>query len=129
MASHSEPRIYAFIADASIAKGKAVKVASGYLAGHVGLGAANTDRCIGISQCEASGSGQTIEVALPGGGAKGLLGETVSAGEDLVSHTDGTLVKPNAEGDQVIARAVEGGVSGDLVPVEVIVMTAHAAIS
>jgi hypothetical protein len=129
MAAHTEPRIYTFIADASIAKGKVVKVASGYTAGHVNLGAANTDRCIGIAQVEATASGQKIEVALQGGGAKGLLGEAVSAGEDLVSHTDGTLVKPNAEGDQIIARALEGGAANDLIAVEVIHMTAHAAIS
>lgn len=127
MAAHSEPRIYAMIADASIAKGKAVKVASGYTNGHVNLGAANTDRCYGIAQNTASASGQVCEVAVAGGGAKALLGETVSAGEDLVSHTDGTLVKPNAEGDQIIARAVEGGVSGDLIPVEVYYATAHAS--
>lgn len=127
MAAHSNPRIYTFIADGSIAKGKAVKVGSGYLAGHVAIGAANTDRCLGVAQCEASGSGQSIEVALQGGGAKGLLGETVSAGEDLVSHTDGSLVKPNAEGDQIIARCVESGVSGDLVAIEVYHATAHAS--
>lgn len=127
MSAHSTPRIITVIADSSIAKGKAVKVGSGYLNGHVRLGAANTDRCYGISQVEATASGQALEVALQGGGAKGLLGETVSAGEDLVSHTDGTLVKPNAEGDQIIARAVESGVSGDLVSVEVYHATAHAS--
>lgn len=127
MASSSEPKIYSFIADGSIAKGKAVKVASGYLNGHVRIGAANTDRLIGIAQVEATASGQTIEVALPGGGAKALLGETVSAGEDLVSHTDGSLVKPNASGDQIIARALEGGVSGDLIPVEVYIAPALAS--
>lgn len=127
MASHSEPRIYSFNALASIQKGKAVKVASGYAAGHVNLGAANTDRCLGIAQNTASASGHLVEVAIQGGGAKGLLGETVSAGEDLVAHTDGTLVKPNAEGDQIIARAVEGGVAGDLISVEVYHATAHAA--
>lgn len=127
MASHSSPKIYAFIADASVTKGKAVKVASGYLAGHVRVGAANTDRCIGIIQNTPTASGDVAEVALPGGGAKALLGETVSAGEDLVSHTDGTLVKPNASGDEIIARAVESGVSGDLVSVEVYLAKALAS--
>lgn len=119
MASTTTPRIVTFVALASVAKGKAVKVASGYANGFVALGAANTDRCIGIAQNTASASGSIVEVALTGGGAKGLLGETVSAGEDLVSHTDGTLVKPNASGDAIIARALEGGVANDLIPVEV----------
>jgi len=127
MAQSSTPRIATFVADGSIAKGKAVKVASGYLNGHVAVRAANTDRCIGISQSEATASGQFIEVALPGGGAKMLLSETVSAGEDLVSHTDGSGAKPNASGDEVIARAVEGGVSGDLVAVEVYLARALAS--
>jgi hypothetical protein len=128
MAQSSTPRIVAFIADASITKGKAVKVASGYSNGHVRVAAANTDRCIGIIQNTPEASGQVAEVALQGGGAKGLLGEACSAGEDLVAHTDGTLVKANAEGDEIIARAVEGGASGDLIAVEVIHMTAHASI-
>lgn len=121
------PRIASFIADSSVARGKAVKVASGYTAGHVALGAANTDRCLGIAWDEAIASGSVLEVALQGGGAMGLLGETVSPGEDLVSHTDGTLVKPNASADQVIARAVEGGVAGDLVAVEVVIFPALAS--
>lgn len=127
MSSYTQPRFVTMIADGSIAKGKAVKGGSGISTGHVVVGAANTDRCLGIAQSEASGSGVSIEVALAGGGAKGLLGETVSYGEDLVSHTDGTLYKPNAEGDQIIARAMAGGVAGDLIPVEVYLATAHAS--
>lgn len=127
MASHSEPRILSFQATGSISKGKAVKVSSGQTSGQVTIGAANTDRCIGLAQSVASGSGSLVEVALPGGGAKGLLGETVSPGEDLVSHTDGSLVKPNASGDQIIARALEAGVSGDLVAVEVYLAPALAS--
>ncbi len=129
MAQSSQPRIVAFLADASITKGKAVKVASGYLNGHVRVGAANTDRCIGIIQNTPTASGDVAEVAIQGGGAKGLLGETVSAGEDLVSHSDGTLVKPNASADKIIARAVEGGVVGDLIAVEVYYADATAAIA
>lgn len=94
---------------------------------HVAVGAANTDRCVGIAQSAPAAAEEVMEVALPGGGAKGLLGETVVAGNDLVSHTDGTLVKPNAAGDEIIARAKEGGASGELINVEVIVSSAHAA--
>ena len=125
MASHSNPRIYSFLADGSIAKGKAVK--PGTDKNHVAIGAANTDRCVGITQVEVTGSGSIVEIALPGGGGKGLLGENVSAGDDLVSHTDGSLVKPNAEGDQIIARAMQSGSSGELIAVEVYLATAHAA--
>jgi hypothetical protein len=125
MASHSTPRIVSFKADAAIAKGKAVKI--GTDADHVAVGAANTNRCIGIIQAATTAAEQVAEVAVQGGGAKALLGESVSAGDDLVSHTDGTLVKPNAEGDQIIARAMEDGAASDLIAVEVYYATAHAA--
>ena len=76
----------------------------------------------------ASSSLEGAEVALQGGGAKGLLGESVSAGDYLVSHTDGSLVKANAEGDHVVAMAMQDGASGDLTAVEVVLFTAHAAL-
>lgn len=125
MASSLEPKIATFKADAAIAKGKAVKAGTDFK--HVAVGAANTDRCLGIIQNAPTAAEDGAEVALPGGGAKGLLGETVSAGNDLVAHTDGSLVKPNADGDQIIARAVQDGVSGDLVDVIVYYGMAGAA--
>lgn len=125
MSAHSEPRIYSFLADGSIAKGKAVKIGSART--NVAIGAANTDKCCGIAQVEVTGSGSVVEVALQGGGAKALLGESVSAGNDLCSHTDGTLVKVNAEGDQILCRAMEDGSANDLISVEVYHATAHAA--
>lgn len=125
MAVSTEPRIYAFLAGGVVAKGKAVKF--GADDSHVVVGAANTDRCIGIAQCAAAAAEADIEVAVQGGGAKGLLGEAVVRGDDLVSHTDGTLVKPNAAGDEIIARAMESGASGDLIGVEVYLGSAHAA--
>lgn len=125
MASSQSPNVYSVLADAAIAKGKAVKIGTDFK--HVAVGAANTDRCVGILQTATTAAEDVAEVAYPGGGAKGLLGETVAAGDDLVSHTDGTLVKPNAEGDQIIARALQGGVAADLVDVVVYYATAHAA--
>jgi len=125
MASSKAPKIQTYLADGAIAKGKAVKAGSDD--SHAAVGAANTNRCIGIAQSASTAAEQELEVATPGGGAKGLLGETVSAGDDLVSHTDGTLVKPNAEGDQIVARALEGGAASDLIAVEVYFATAQAA--
>ena len=127
MASHSEPRIYLFKHTAAIAKGKAVKI-SGAAGDTVVVGAANTDRCIGIVQNEASSSLEGAEVALPGGGAKALAGEAISAGDYLCSHTDGRLVKVNAEGDHIIAIAMQDAAENDLFAVEVVVATAHAGL-
>ena len=125
MASTTEPRIYTFLSDGAIAKGKAVKM--GTDKAHVAIGAANTNRCVGLIQNDVTAAEQHAEVALQGGGAKGLLGETVAAGDDLVSHTDGTLVKPNAAGDAIVARAMEAGVVNQLIAVEVYYGSAHAA--
>lgn len=125
MASHSTPRIVSFNADGSIAKGKAVK--AGSAEGQIAVCSANTDRAVGIIQEEVLGSGSVAEIALQGGGAKALLGEAVSFGNDLVPHTDGSLVKPNASGDQIIARAMEDGDSGDLISVEVYMAPAQAS--
>lgn len=125
MASSKAPQILTYLADAAIAKGKAVKIGSDKE--HVALGAANTDRCMGIAQLAVTAAEDAVEVALPGGGAKALLGEAVSAGDDLVSAADGRLEKPNAEGDQILARAMQDGSENDLIEVLVDLSTAHAA--
>jgi hypothetical protein len=125
MASTLEPVIQTLLADAAISKGMAVKFGTDFK--HVAKGAANTDRCIGIAQSAPTAAEDAVEVAFPGGGAKGLLGESVSAGNDLCAHTDGTLVKVNASGDAIIARAMQGGSSGDLIDVLVYYAPALAA--
>jgi hypothetical protein len=71
MSSFNSPRIVTFLADAAIAKGKAVKI--GTDAKHVAVGAANTDKCIGIAQSASTAAEDPIEVALQGGGALGLF--------------------------------------------------------
>jgi len=126
MAVSSEPRIYAFLAGGAVPKGSAVKFGSDDE--HVVVGAANTDRCFGIAQNAAAAAEDELEIAIHGGGAKGLLSETVTRGDFLVSHTDGSLALPNADGDVIIAQAMESGVVGDLINVEVVLAVAAAAI-
>ena len=126
MASTTEPRIYTYISDsATIAKGSAVKIGTDNK--HVAIGAANTDKCFGIAQNAITAIGQMVEVAEIGGGAKAKLGEGVSAGAYLVSHTDGTLVKANTAGDHVCAFAKEDGSTSDLIAVEVVAFEAYNA--
>lgn len=115
MASTLEPKILSYKADAAISKGMAVKL--GTDTQHVAKGAANTDKCIGIAQSAPTTAEDIVEVAVPGGGAKGLLGETVTGGELLVSGTDGRLVKANNAGDHVVAKALDAGVANDLIDV------------
>jgi len=127
MASSSAPRIVTLKAGAAISKGMAVKFGADQ--NHVVKGAANTDRCFGIAQNDATAAEDPVEVAIQGGGGKAKLSESVNPGDYLVSHTDGTLAKANAEGDVVVAVAMQSGVLNDIIGVEVVNMTAHAAIS
>lgn len=122
MASHAISQIVDLLAAAAIAKGKAVKI--GADDNHVVVGAANTDKVLGILQTATTAAEDVAEIAV-GGGAKALLGESVVAGNLLVSHTDGSLVKANALGDFIIAKAMEAGASGDLI--DVMVIHGHAA--
>lgn len=125
MSSNFAPNFQTFYSDAAIAKGSAVKI--GTDREHVAVGSANTDKCIGIAQNAATAAEDAVEVALPGGGAKALLGEDVSAGAYLVCHTDGTFVLPNAAGDHVCAIAMEDGDSGEFIDVMVVAFEAYNA--
>lgn len=121
MSAHSEPRSLAFKAGGAIVKGHAVKLSADDTVVEC---TANTDDAIGIAMNDVSSAqataGMDVEVALPGGGYKAKLGEGVARGLHLVPHTDGTLVKANAAGDSVIAVAMATGVTGDMIPVEVL---------
>lgn len=121
MAAHSNPRPLAYKAGGLIVKGHAVKLSADDTVIEC---TANTDDSIGIAMNDVSAAqataGMDIEVALPGGGYKAVLGENVVRGLHLVPHTDGTLVKANSAGDSVIAFSLATGLTGELVPVEVI---------
>jgi hypothetical protein len=116
MASTSEPRIYTFKAAGVIAKGQAVK--AGADREHVALAAAATDKLVGLAQGDTAAAEEFLEVALPGGGAKGKLGGTVAFGDLLTSDGSGNLVATTTANDRVIGVAMEAGVSGDIIAVE-----------
>ncbi len=124
MATSLAPKIQAYKADAAITKGMAVKLGSDFK--HVAKGAAVTDDCVGIAQSTVTTAEDVVEVAVPGGGAKGLCQTTIVAGTLLVSHTDGKLKPVATAGDRVIAVAMQDGVAGDLIDVNVIVCHAYA---
>ena len=125
MAASSQPRIVSFLAGGTIVSGHAVKLSAA--AGDTVIECtANGDKSIGIAQSAAS-SGQVVEVAVNGGGAKAKLGEAVTYGNHLVSHTDGTLVMVNATSDFVVAQAMQSGSSGDIIAVEVVKGSGFAA--
>lgn len=128
MAAHSSPRPLAFKAGGAIVKGHAVKMSDDVTVVEC---TANTDAGIGLAMNDVSApqatAGCDLEVALPGGGYKAVLGETVSRGKKLVPNTDGTLVQANNAGDRIICLALAGGDAGDLIPVEVMIQRCTAA--
>lgn len=118
MSSTSAPRFLTFIAGGAIPLGVPVK--AGADKEHVVVCTAASDKSIGIAQSVAAASGDTVEVALPGGGAKALSQGAISMGDILVPSTAG-VVASTANGERHCAMAMEDAVSGDLFAVEVVV--------
>lgn len=115
MASIMTPNVLTFKAGAAIAKGCVVK--PGADKDHVLVSAAATSKNFGIAQNAAVAAEDLVEVALPGGGAKGLCGGTISFGDLLTADADGKLVATTTANDKVVAQALEDGVVGDLISV------------
>lgn len=116
MASSSSPKVLAFLATAAIAAYKAVK--AGADDKHVAVCSAASDESVGIVQNVATAAEDTLEVALPGGGAKALLGGTVAFGNYLAPDANGDLVVATT-GQRYIAIAMQAGVDNDVIGVEV----------
>lgn len=124
--SCSDKRLYSFKVAAAASRGVAVKFSD--TAGQkVAKCSAATDKAIGILQNTTTDTDEVAEVALPGGGAMALLSGTVAAGDMLGFDTNGKLLKAANTSDRVIAMAMKDGVSGDLIPVEVLAHKAESA--
>jgi len=118
MASSSAPRILSFKAAAGMAQFVAVK--GGADSEHVAICAAATDKSVGIIQSLPTAAGDICEVAIQGDGGKALLGGTAAVGDLLAPTTDGSLIVTTTPGDRYIAMAMQSGVIGDVIGVEVV---------
>lgn len=118
IATTSPKKLLSFKVAAACARGKAVKPGSSK--SQVQVGSSEADKVIGILQNTTTDADEEAEVALPGGGAVAKLGGSVSFGDELSCHTDGTLIKVSAANKIVIAVAMEDGVADDLIAVEVV---------
>ena len=118
MASYFQPNLLAFKAAAALVAYKAVK--AGADKAHVAVCSAGTDNVVGICQSVSEAAEDVIEVALPGGGAKALLGGSVSFGDLLVADSAGKLVASTTPGDRYIAMAMQDGVLDDVISVHVV---------
>lgn len=123
MSSFPERKIQTFLAGGTIVEGHAVKLSD---ENTVVECTAATDRTIGWAQHGAS-SGKSVEVAMPGGGAKIKLSDTVTVGKFVSSTTDGTAIRVGNASDVVAAQVLESGVSGDMVQAQVLIFQATAA--
>lgn len=118
MASYPQPNIYTYKTDsATISVGMVVKAGSDE--SHVALASAATDLAVGIAMSPTTAVEDAIEVAMAGGGAKGLLGGPVAFGDLLASDASGKLVATTTANNKVIAQALQAGVANDLISVMV----------
>lgn len=122
MSAMIKPLIATFEASAAIAKGQAVKISSSNNK-QVTAVSATTDLSVGVAQSVASAAGDLIEVAFPGGGAKGLAKASISAGNILGHNADGSLQKLASASDKIIGQAMQDAVAGDIF--EIMVLSAQ----
>ena len=118
MSSMVKPLIATFEAGAAITKGQAVKFGSNNKT--VVKCAATTDNAIGIAQNVALAAGDLVEVALPGGGAKGLAKATIALGDILGVNADGSIQKLASASDHIVGQAFDAAVAGDIFAMHVL---------
>lgn len=123
--SFPAPRIYGFASatDHSALQYRFMKPSTESAVAKCGAG----ERPIGVQMnVPSSNTGSQLEVAMPGGGAKLKLAGTVALGQLIKSDADGKGVVVAGAGEEYGARALKAGVSGDVIPVDVITGTSHA---
>jgi hypothetical protein len=119
MASFAEQNSLGFKCDGVLSRGMVVKAGSDK--SHVAKATAGTDKVIGLAMNDTSAAEDSVDVALPGGGAAGLLGGTVSFGDLLTADSAGKLVATTSANDKIVAQAMEDGVVGDIIGVNVVI--------
>lgn len=110
--SNFRPNIQTVKCDAAISKGMVVKHGTDNV--HVAKSAAATSSHIGIAQSSPTTAEDLVEIALPGGGAKGYAGGTITRGDLLTSDSSGYLVSTTTPGDRIVAVAMASAVVNDL---------------
>lgn len=117
MSSYAKPNVLSFKAGGAIPQGSVVK--PGADREHVAKATAATDKAVGIAMNAAADAEDKVEVALPGGGAKGLAGDSISFGDLLAADSNGALVATTTGNDRVVGVAMEDAAAGDLFSVHV----------
>ncbi len=118
MSAIRPPNVLTFKCGAAIEKGMIVKPGADNQ--HVIKSAAATSKNMGIALNATTTAEDKVEVAGVGGGAKVLLGDTVAFGDLITSDSAGKGVATVTAGDRYVAMALEDGVVGDLIAVDVV---------
>lgn len=109
-----------FNADAAITKYRAVKLVATNGSESVTPVTASSDLTIGVAQFgvtdaeRAKGKGASVRMA---GVTIMELSGNVTRGAEVMAHTDGTARLAATTGNRVIGIALDGGASGDQIPV------------
>jgi len=119
MSSYAKPCILTFKAGAAIPEGSVVKPGADNQ--HVLKSASAASKNFGIAQNAATLAEDKVEVALPGGGGKGLAGGAILFGDLLTSDVNGALVATTTANDRVVAVAMDDAATGDLFSLQVVV--------
>lgn len=118
MSSYAEVKALTFKAGGAIPEGAIVKPGADNK--HVVVSAASTSKNLGIAQNVTVNAEDKVEIALPGGGAKGLAGGAISFGDLLTSDASGNCIATTTPGDRYVGMAMEDAVSGDLFSVHIV---------
>ncbi len=100
---------------------------AGYIAkidtsGNLDLAAAATNKIVGVIESNDGGSGATAVYQFLGT-VKVKLGGTVAIGDWVTADSAGKGVATTTDKDVAIGRALEAGVSGDMIEVQLGIMT------
>jgi len=116
MASRNEGLQKTYYAGAAIAASRIVK--GGADETKVVVGAAATDKLIGIGDSLGSASGETLDVIIDGI-ALVKAGGTIAVGDIITSDGTGQALATTTAGNRYIGIAIDPGVSGDLIGVRI----------
>lgn len=123
MARYENTKAISLDAGEAISIGRFVDVSA---ANTITMGDAGTDNIIGVS-AEAVASGDTCPVAVGSGVVLIELGGTLAAGAIVECGTNGVAVASAGAGDIIGGVLLEGGASGDLVPMVLNIQRRFAA--
>ena len=127
MASYPDPKIKAFLANADLSSYKFCFVKIETDEQHINVCGTKGEQSVGILMNAPDAAGKIAEVAIPGGGALLKLGGTVSAMEQIITSASATGIVPDAAGQAIMAQALDDGVLGDVIAVNVVFAESYNA--